>query len=311
MGCRGVIRILLEPINQHSILLNFLRLSIEDRNRQVIGTLVAADSPQRINIGGRIFYNAHDEFQLDNLPIFLANLPELRNDCLKRWREENDYGLQTYKIEQGNFEFSLELVKPPISLCIFGAGADAIPLAEIAAQIGWQVTIADHRPAFLTGERFPQAKNLILNNSEDFSEKIVVDNQTVAVVMSHNYERDREILSALLKSEAFYVGALGPKQRTEKLLQELKDGGENFTDAQLKRLYAPVGLDIGADTPEAIALSIVAEIQTVLKNRAGGFLRQRKGAIYKDDADEQAKDKFDNFSRGRFEPSERRAETVA
>ncbi len=194
---------------------------------------------------------------------------------------------------------------------IFGAGADAIPLAEIAALLGWQITIVDHRPAFLTEERFRAAKNLILNNSENFSEKIAADSQTVAIVMTHNYERDRAILSALLKSEAFYIGALGPKRRTENLLQELSERGERFNGKQLRKLFAPVGLDIGADTPEAIALSIVAEIQSVLKNRAGGFLRERKSSIYNDDANKQAENKLDNSSRRKFEPSERRAETVA
>lgn len=93
--------------------------------------------------------------------------------------------------------------------------------------------------------------------------------------MTHNYDRDREILRLLVHSECLYIGALGPKKRTEKLLAEI---GENFSNFGGK-LHAPVGLDISADSPEAIALSIVAEIQAVLHKRAGGFLRERKGSI--------------------------------
>ena len=230
-------------------------------------------------MGGRVFYNQTDQFYFDNLPDFLTALAELRNDCAAFLNRENAFQLRTNETEQGSCEFAFELLKPPVSLLIFGAGADAIPLAEIAALLGWQVTVADHRPAFLTKERLPAAKNLILNNSQGFPLEIVADDQTVAVVMTHNYERDRLILSNLLKSQAFYIGALGPKRRTENLLQELKESGETFTDRQLKRVYAPIGLDIGADTPETIALSMAAEIQGILKDRAGGFLRDRKGSI--------------------------------
>jgi xanthine/CO dehydrogenase XdhC/CoxF family maturation factor len=98
--------------------------------------------------------------------------------------------------------------------------------------------------------------------------------------MSHNYEHDKNILRFLLNSDARYIGALGPKRRTENILREWRDAAENFSDEQLSRLYAPIGLDIGADTPESIALSIIAEIKSVLTNRNGGFLRQRIGSIY-------------------------------
>jgi len=98
--------------------------------------------------------------------------------------------------------------------------------------------------------------------------------------MNHNYDRDRECISIALASNAFYIGALGPKKRTQQLLGELAAGGESFDEDQLARLRAPAGLDVGADTPEAIAVAIVAEIQSVLKNRAGGPLRNRHGAIY-------------------------------
>ena len=106
------------------------------------------------------------------------------------------------------------------------------------------------------------------------------DENSVGVIMTHNYNRDREILRLLLESKACYVGALGPRRRTEKLLEELNAEGVNFSSEQLKKLFAPVGLDIGANTPEAIALSIIAEIQSVLNNREGGFLRRRQSSIY-------------------------------
>lgn len=171
-------------------------------------------------------------------------------------------------------------VEIPIAVLLYGAGADAVPFVRIAAEIGWQVTVHDHRPAYLTDARFPTAEKLVLQNSDESLGPVNADNRTAAVIMTHNYARDRIILPAMLKSDVFYVGALGPKLRTEQLLEEIASSGERFSDTQLARLYAPVGLDIGADTPESIALSIIGEIQSVLKTRNGGHLRDRQGSIY-------------------------------
>lgn len=171
---------------------------------------------------------------------------------------------------------SSDSVNVPIAVLLYGAGADAMPFVRIAAELGWQVTVHDHRPAFLTDERFPLAFRLT-PQLVDESPVIESDARTAAVIMTHNYLRDRLILPALLGSDAFYIAALGPKRRTEQLLDEI-DG--TFTPEQLARLYAPAGLDIGADTPEGIALSIIGEIQTVLSNRDGGHLRHRLGSIY-------------------------------
>ena len=170
--------------------------------------------------------------------------------------------------------------EPPIAVMLFGAGSDAVPFVRIASELGWQVTVHDHRPAFLTEERFPAAQKLVHQIVDEPPGEIAADNRTAAVIMTHNYTRDRFILPALLRSDVFYIGALGPKRRTEQLLEELAADGHIFTDEKRENLYAPVGLDIGADTPESIALSIIAEIQSVLKSRNGGHLRNREGSIY-------------------------------
>ncbi|MBK9528762.1 MAG: XdhC family protein [Acidobacteria bacterium] len=168
----------------------------------------------------------------------------------------------------------------PVAVLLFGAGADAVPFVRIAAELGWQVTVHDHRPAFLTEERFPDARELVLQKVDEPPTAIAADQRTAGVIMTHNYQRDRFVLPALLTSNVFYLGALGPKRRTEQLLEELAADGQVFTDDQLARLFAPAGLDIGADTPEGIALSIIGEIQSVLRSRNGGHLRNRQGSIY-------------------------------
>ncbi len=281
MGCRGVIRILLEPINNESVLMKTLQTANEQRTKQVVGTLISADSNFDIQIGGRLFYSDVEQFKIENLPDFLIDTTELKNDCQHFFHETNQISHnKTYQTEQGTFEFFLGKINPPTSLLIFGAGVDAIPVSEIGKQLGWKVSVIDHRPAFLNAERFPAADDLILNHTEKLPLNIAFDNQAAAVIMTHNYERDRDVLANLLESNVFYIGALGPKRRAENLLNELTENGKNFSDAQLAKLFTPVGLDIGADTPEAIALSIAAEIQSVQANRAGGFLRLRQGGIY-------------------------------
>jgi xanthine/CO dehydrogenase XdhC/CoxF family maturation factor len=167
----------------------------------------------------------------------------------------------------------------PIRLVVHGAGADAVPLARFAMELGWQVEINDHRPAYLSPERFPAGVSLV-RHVLDEPPAIIDDPRTAAVVMTHNYARDRVVLPSLLRSDIFYLGLLGPKRRTKQLVEELAAASEVFEPPALEKLYGPIGLDIGADTPEGIAVAIVAEIQGVLKSRQGGHLRDRAGSIY-------------------------------
>jgi xanthine/CO dehydrogenase XdhC/CoxF family maturation factor len=280
MGCRGVIRILLEPVGRESVLIAHLRGIREDRKERTITTLISSDSRSTVELGGRLFCEGGGNFTTDNLPAFLKDLRSLRDECVSFHDSDKDYDFRKFETAEGSFEFAFESIKPPISLFLFGAGADAIPLARIASDLGWQTSVFDHRPAFLTKERFAEADRLVMHNDENPIEAITGDARTVAVIMTHNYEQDSRVLPLLLKSNVAYIAALGPKRRTEQLLSEVSAKGNSFSHEQLDRLYAPAGLDIGADTPEAIALSIAAEIQTVLKARRGGNLRNREGSIY-------------------------------
>ena len=271
MGCRGVIRILLERPDGYFI--DFFRNLYEARQSGLIATLIESTVAENsCKIGERLLLDAGNLSSSD----FTTEIRErILPDCLIAWREKQSKHLTT---EDG--EFFLEFVAPPVSLIIFGAGFDAVPLFETAKMLGWRVTMVDLRAAFANKERFPRADEIIITRPENLAEKISIDENTLAVVMTHNYEYDKNILRFLLNSNVRYIGALGPKRRTENILAEGREAGDNFSPQQLDRLYAPIGLDIGADTPESIALSIIAEIKSVLANREGGFLRERKGSIY-------------------------------
>ena len=278
MGCRGVIRILLEAVDRESPILSRLRSAMEDQRRQAIATLVSCDNGEYI--GGRAYCDQSLQSETNRLPESLVDPKELQRALSAFFKSGLATDSRTFESPAGSFEFAFEALEPPVAVLLFGAGADAVPFVRIASELGWRVAVYDHRPAFLTDERFPSAKKLVLLDPQESPKDLPKPPRTAAVIMTHNYARDRQILPQLLSSEFAYIGMLGPKRRTEQLLEELAAAGKNFTDEQLGRLYAPVGLDIGADTPEAIALAIVGEIQSVLKARDGGHLRERQGSIY-------------------------------
>ncbi len=263
MGCRGIVRILLEPIEKDADFFEFVSDILVRRKTGKIVTILNPNKPN-LRIGSRFYQGEFNYFGIQptvNEIIELKSLPENISTVTNL-----SFG-----------EVFLEKIKPTLNLLLFGVGYDALPLVKFAKELGWRVTAIDHRASFANAERLPEADEIFVSPGENLPDEIFADENSVAVIMTHNYERDRDILRRLLHSKCLYVGALGPKKRTEKLLEEI---GETLSQEKLKRLHAPIGLDIGADTPEAIALSIVAEIQAVLSSRGGGFLRERKGSIY-------------------------------
>lgn len=172
----------------------------------------------------------------------------------------------------------VESIVPPPSLFIFGAGDDAIPVASIAHQLGWRVNVTDARPAYATHQRFPQADQVRCQRAE--LDEIGDIAGSLVLIMTHSYEQDKSWLRALLPSAAAYISQIGPKARTARLLGELRAEGQLITDEQFARLIHPAGLDIGAETPAEVALSIVAGMQAALTRRSGIFLGQRDGPIH-------------------------------
>jgi len=173
-------------------------------------------------------------------------------------------------------------VRNAVRLLVCGAGADAIPVVRVAAMTGWLVTVVDHRPSFATAERFPDAERVIrLDTSvtEGMLASVVrLEEFAGAVVMGHAATHDRARLHELLGVPSLrYLGVLGPRRRT----MELLEGAPGVVPGALPRhVFAPVGLDLGAETPEEIALAIVSECASVLAGRAPTSLRDRSGPIH-------------------------------
>ena len=169
---------------------------------------------------------------------------------------------------------------PPPQLVIFGAGHDAVPLARGGWDLGFAVTVVDPRGGFITAERFPGI-TLVAAHFSEFASRVPLTARSFVVVMNHHLERDRESLRFALASEAAYVGALGPRSRLQKLLAGLERDGWVPDAHALARLRSPVGLALGAETPEEIAVAILGELVALQRGFDGGFLSGRETSLHR------------------------------
>jgi xanthine/CO dehydrogenase XdhC/CoxF family maturation factor len=173
----------------------------------------------------------------------------------------------------GSAEIFTEVLVPPPHLVIFGAGDDAMPLAAYASDVGFHTTVVDHRGAYLSAERFPAASRLFVLRPEDGTDALPLGPNAYAVVKTHSFGHDREWIRRLLASGVPYIGVVGPRARTLDILDEIGASGSD-------RVFGPVGLDLGAEGPEQVAFSIVAELLAVRSAREPWPLREKEGAIH-------------------------------
>jgi xanthine dehydrogenase accessory factor len=196
---------------------------------------------------------------------FLDDAPAPLVAALTPGRARDRQNRSPVTVDADGATFLVVPVELPRRLLVLGAGPDAMPLVEIAALMGWHVTVLDHRPAYAIAQRFPRAKRVAVNPASDLATQVQQTRFDAAVVMSHHLTSDQAYLGALADSDIPYIGLLGPALRRARLMNELGSKASRLGE----RLHGPIGLDIGARTPETIALSIVSEIQAVLAGRSG------------------------------------------
>jgi len=279
LGCGGVIQILIEPLPRKDQASHLLPLGelLHRHDAGVLATVWQASSSQLARRGSRFLLGSDGALWNDIAnPQLAARIEEDARQLLRTRRSAT----RTYELAAGDAEVLLEAVQPPVPLVVFGGGYDAVPLVQFACELGWHVTVVDGRPSAASRTRFPRADVVVLCRPERARDELPLTSDTVAVLMTHNYRNDLQLLELLLPSPVRYLGLLGPKKRSERLLQDLNEAGLNVTAAQRRRLHAPIGLDIGAETSEEIALAIVAEIRAALAGRAGGSLRERRTPIH-------------------------------
>src|SRR5256886_2604314 len=178
--------------------------------------------------------------------------------------------------EIGGRSIFFDVLVPPPQLVVLGAGDDARPLVRFAADVGVRVVVVDRRPGYLTRERFPGAAALVESAGDELDAVLPLDAECYAVVMNHNFADDQAYVRALMKTPVAYVGMLGPRQRTERILRNLAAEGP-MDEA---RVYGPVGLDIGTDGAEHVAVAVIAEVLAVRSGRRARSLRERLAPIH-------------------------------
>jgi len=183
----------------------------------------------------------------------------------------------------GDAELFFEVATLPPELIVFGAGHDAGPLAQLAWSVGFSVTIVDARQAFLTADRFPGAA-LVCAHFSQFAERVAPGAGSFVLIMNHHVERDEESLRYSLESPAAYIGVLGPRSRYEKLLAGLATRGFVAPPSRLAVVRSPVGLALGAETPQEVAVAIVSELLATLRGFEGGFLSGSIASLHRPDA---------------------------
>jgi xanthine/CO dehydrogenase XdhC/CoxF family maturation factor len=260
IGCNGLIRVLLQRLSPDEDYEPFETLT---RHMMAAGDAVCAtviESAATMLPAGATFIDTGESCQYWRVPDEFKGV--LRGQCARLTQSD---AAALYKLDgdAGRITVLCSILRPLPRILVLGAGLDAQPLVEIAARIGWLVTVADHRPAYLQRGGFTDAQVTLNLKPEKLSENLNLSQFSAVIVMSHHLKTDRAYLRQLADSDIAYIGVLGPRARRERLLSELGTQG----DLLRTRLRGPVGLDIGADSPESIALSILAEVQGVFAGR--------------------------------------------
>jgi xanthine/CO dehydrogenase XdhC/CoxF family maturation factor len=277
LGCNGIIQVLIEPVNPSDNFnpIHLLQHIAEGRANTVLVTLFSLND-RKAHHPGTCLLIMENGTSIGPSSWLQDSIIESGKTALRTQTSV----FQMLSTDAGTFNAFIEVIKPAISLVIFGAGADVLPLVNMGQLIGWECTVIDGRPNYANKDRFPAGVKVILSKAESALQYIDIDGQTVFALMTHNYNYDLEVLKQLLLRPTKYIGLLGPKKKRERLLNEIKESGMLITEQMLQSLYGPVGLDIGAETPEEIALSIVSEIKAVLSGKVAGSLRDNRDTIH-------------------------------
>ncbi|MFL7960735.1 XdhC family protein [Pseudomonas kielensis] len=281
LGCNGTVHVMLERLvaGKPSAVVDLLRCVRQSHSPAAMATVISSYRNALVRVGERIILNPSGQYigGFRN-PRLQANVCSDLADVLSLRKS----GWRFYADQHGATEVFLEYLPPPTRLVIFGAGHDAQPLVQMAKLLDWHVTVVDGRAHFARTERFPLADQVIVADQATVTRQIGSLQGAAVVVMTHSYVQDRQWLDVALTSAAAYIGQLGPRERTERLLDDLNRRPAALP--ALDRLHYPMGLDTGGDSPETVAMAILAEITAVLNHRQGGQLKHRGTPIHPTEA---------------------------
>lgn len=258
LGCGGVVDLLLEPgdTEEFRALMGAMERSLAGEDMTVL-TWLPRDG-KRLE---RAVLSAGGDFVFAGSGLSEPELVDARAGVLMRgWVESMPEGI------------FVERIAPPQRLFVLGAGDDAKPLVSMGALLGWSVIVMDGRTQLARVERFPEAERVVVIPSAS-ADLLGIRPQDAVVLMTHSYERDRELLAALLPLRPRYLGLLGARHRSSLLVSEVAAKLGRTVASCCEQIYAPVGLDLGGDGPEAIALAVIAEAQACCMGKLGASRR--------------------------------------
>ncbi len=279
LGCNGLIDVLLEPLPQPQArdVAALIDQALAGDAPSVIATVirVPGSEPGLPTVGSHALLGNADIQSIGEWGTGSA-----LTDATQHVVEALAAGRRGLVREFGPVEVAFEVVMPAVRLVICGTGPDAAPVARFASQLGWDVTVVDHRP--LTdahAARFPGARVVECAEALRLADVVPLASRCAAVVMSHHFARDLDYVQAILAADVAYLGVLGPRARTERMIADLTTrNGSPPTIGD--RFFAPVGMDIGGEGPDAIALAIISQVSAVASGRAGGHLRDRRAPLH-------------------------------
>jgi len=275
LGCNGIVHILFEYIDENACQnpISLLEKISENRGESALATVFSLDK-RTIQIG-TVGLIKNQEVSILNSEIFSDT--ELQNLSSQIFEKKQN---EIRKVSSN--EILLHYIPTQITLIIAGAGNDVKPLVNTASILGWKTIIFDGRATHAQKKRFFLADEVILAKPEEIINQIKIDESTIFVLMTHNYNYDLELLKLIIHKPLNYIGLLGPKTKLDRMIEDMTSSGTAIGNEELNKLFGPVGLDIGAETSEEIAISVIAEIQAVLNQRKGLSLRDKKEKIHTD-----------------------------
>ncbi len=274
LGCNGVIDVLISPISEDSLLMAMLQKCVTERGEHIITTITALECGWNGVFLGKSFYYDATSASLDNCPD--QDLRKFIQTKIAEVREMKKSKTFHFVSEEKKASIFIELISPQFHLAIYGDNYDVYPMLEMAKVLDWDVSLVGNIQK-LKKEKLQSVKDFY---PKDLPERPIIDERTAIVLMAHDYKTDYANLQKLITTSAPYIASLGPRKRFDKMLVEFKSNGIEFSPEEQSRIFAPCGLEIGANTPEEIATSIFAEILSVFSGNTGGLLRDKSGPIH-------------------------------
>lgn len=281
LGCNGIIDVLFTPIDYNSEKnpVEILKTCMKSRRKtHILITITDLKNTSFDNLkpGEVIEYAGLESLSHLQDGVIIQQIYEAVENQILIGKSAP----QKFKLEKGGkLDIFIEILPPEIHLILMGSQYDVYPLTRLVKEMGWRVTIVAN-PLKVNNKISRIADQIVL--PDDF-ESILFDNHTAIVLMSHDYKTDKYNLPKALKTDSPFIGMLGPRIRSEKIFKELSEEGVAISETDFLRIHAPVGLDIGAVSPEEIGLSLIAEVRASFSNREGSFLRLRQSTIHERD----------------------------